>query len=395
MNNLKELKVCMIVHSDYYQDARVRRYAEDLAENGAKVDIICLSNNSPTKPLLKEGISLYPVNMGRLYSSEINYLVEYLIAFVLYSFKLLFLFAKNHYQVIHVHNMPDFLVFTALIPRLFGAYVILDIHDPMPELYICKFGKSIDSPLVRLILFQEKISINFANAVIIPSHISKRGLVARGRPAAKISVVFNIPNTEIFDRQKYRGLQLGNHKFFTMVYPGTIAPRYGLDIPIRALPELIKVIPKIRLQIIGDHNSHVEELMALADDLNVTNHVVFEPSVDLDKVPEKLLLADVGIFTAHIDNYTNELTPGKVLEYVFMGIPVISVRNQALMELFDSSALLFFEPENVPQFVESVLKLHKDKSLGEKMVKNADEICSRNQIFSNVLAEYYQILEKV
>ena len=32
--------------------------------------------------------------------------------------------------------MPDFLVFSALIPKLLGAKVVLDLHDPMPELMI-------------------------------------------------------------------------------------------------------------------------------------------------------------------------------------------------------------------------------------------------------------------
>ena len=30
--------------------------------------------------------------------------------------------------------MPDVLVFSALVPKAFGAKVILDLHDPMPEL---------------------------------------------------------------------------------------------------------------------------------------------------------------------------------------------------------------------------------------------------------------------
>ena len=35
--------------------------------------------------------------------------------------------------------MPDVLVFTVLVPTLLGTYVILDIHDPMPETYDSKF----------------------------------------------------------------------------------------------------------------------------------------------------------------------------------------------------------------------------------------------------------------
>ena len=45
---------------------------------------------------------------------------------------------KHAYDVIHVHNMPDFLVFSALFPKLLGAKVILEVQDVSPELMAAK-----------------------------------------------------------------------------------------------------------------------------------------------------------------------------------------------------------------------------------------------------------------
>ena len=54
------------------------------------------------------------------------------------------LISRNHsrrpYDLVHVHNVPDFLVFTAWRPKLDGAGIILDIHDIVPELFASKFG---------------------------------------------------------------------------------------------------------------------------------------------------------------------------------------------------------------------------------------------------------------
>ena len=36
--------------------------------------------------------------------------------------------------------MPDMLILSALVPKLLGAKVILDLHDPMPELMQAIFG---------------------------------------------------------------------------------------------------------------------------------------------------------------------------------------------------------------------------------------------------------------
>jgi len=41
-------------------------------------------------------------------------------------------------------------VIHALLPRLRGARVVLDIRDPLPDLYASKFGGSQRHPLVRL-----------------------------------------------------------------------------------------------------------------------------------------------------------------------------------------------------------------------------------------------------
>ena len=47
---------------------------------------------------------------------------------------------REKYDLIHVHSVPDFLVFTAWLPKLTGTPVILDIHDILPEFYASKFG---------------------------------------------------------------------------------------------------------------------------------------------------------------------------------------------------------------------------------------------------------------
>ncbi len=47
-------------------------------------------------------------------------------------------YRARRYDVVHVHNMPDFLVFAAFWPRAFARKVVLDVHDLMPEAYCSK-----------------------------------------------------------------------------------------------------------------------------------------------------------------------------------------------------------------------------------------------------------------
>jgi hypothetical protein len=43
---------------------------------------------------------------------------------------------KHAYDLIHIHSIPDFEIFAAILPKLSGAKLILDIHDIVPELYV-------------------------------------------------------------------------------------------------------------------------------------------------------------------------------------------------------------------------------------------------------------------
>ena len=94
--------------------------------------------------------------------------------------------------------MPDILVLSAILPKLFGAKVILDQHDPMPELMKTIFNMDEKSFSVRVIRRLEKWSIARADLVITVNVACKRLFAARSCRAEKIGVVMNSPDGEIF-----------------------------------------------------------------------------------------------------------------------------------------------------------------------------------------------------
>ena len=55
--------------------------------------------------------------------------------------------------------MPDVLVFSAIVPKLLGAKVVLDLHDPMPELMQTIFKLPEESFSVVVLKRLEKWSI--------------------------------------------------------------------------------------------------------------------------------------------------------------------------------------------------------------------------------------------
>ena len=86
---------------------------------------------------------------------------------------------RDRIDVVHIHNMPDFLIFAAIVPRLLGRKVILDIHDSVPETFIGKF-KSHSGLMFRLLCLEESICCRLAHRIICVNHPQRDVLVSRG-----------------------------------------------------------------------------------------------------------------------------------------------------------------------------------------------------------------------
>ena len=131
----------------------------------------------------------------------------------------------------HVHNVPDFLVFAAVFLKWKGVPVILDIHDLLPEFYASKFKVSHESLVFKLATLVERCSSALATHVIIANHLWLDRLAARSSRPEKCSVVRNHPDLDIFVAQSGSGRK--NDKFLA-TYPGPLNAHQGLDVAIRA-----------------------------------------------------------------------------------------------------------------------------------------------------------------
>src|SRR5262249_6369360 len=135
-------KVCMLTYSTYENDGRVRRYAESLARRGDRVDVIAISGgSSPLGTEIVNGVTVHRIQRrDRNEKNKWTYASRLLRFFFHSSVFLTRLHHRVRYDLVHVHNPPDFLVFAAFYPKKTGAKIILDIHDIVPELFASKFS---------------------------------------------------------------------------------------------------------------------------------------------------------------------------------------------------------------------------------------------------------------
>jgi glycosyltransferase involved in cell wall biosynthesis len=238
-SHLNGKRVAVLLFAHYPSDPRPRRAAEALAQLGMEVEVISPRQNASEARREKcNGIDVLRVPLRRRRGGKLNYVYQYasflLVSLVLLAFRSL----TRRYSLIHVHNMPDILVFSALVPKARGAKVILDLHDPMPELMMTIFGLEQHSRGVRLLKRLEKWSLRFADAVLVVNAACERIVSGRSCAAEKLRVVMNSPDESIF---KFRepSEQWENErdtaKPFVVMYHGSLVERHGLDIAVAAL----------------------------------------------------------------------------------------------------------------------------------------------------------------
>jgi glycosyltransferase involved in cell wall biosynthesis len=385
-------RICMIAYSEYSSDARIRREAEALAARGDDVDFICLPPENRSVIRFLNGVSLHPLNIRRYRgSSGWRYMLSYLRffwrSFLLVSIRHL----RLRYDVVQVHTMPDFMVFSALVPRLTGAGLILDVHDLMPELYMSKFNLGQDHRLIRAIKWMETASVAFAHRAIAVHRPHLEALVSHGNPLEKFEVLLNTPDPAVFAPTR-KHCRTG--AYFKLVYHGTISKRHGLELALRATALARREIQNLKFSIIGDGDD-LERLMSLAEDLQLDAVVDFSrKSVPVHELPALLEDADLGIVPLREDAFTRYMLPVKLMEYAVMGIPAITTRTKTIAGYFDADMVEYISGESAEELAQSIVALHNDPERCARIAARASEFTRQNN-WENQKHRYYRLVDSL
>jgi len=367
--------ICMVAYTNYLTDARPRREAETLVRRGDKVDFIGLAEEGRPSLEVVNGVRVFRVRQSRYRGGkETSYVSGYLTFFLRATLKVWLLFLKERHDIIYLHTMPDFIVFVALLPRILGARVVLNIHDMMPELFMSKFKVSDRHLLIRLLRLQEQVSIKFADKVICVHRPHRDVLVKRGAPGARITILPNLPDPEAFPKELTPPAHNG---IFRVVYHGTVAKRLGLDIAVRAFARALQSCPNARFDIYGDGDFR-NELDLLIQELGVHKQVYFsKKAFRIEQIAALLRGASVGLIANRRDPATDYMLPVKLLEYVYLSIPAIAPRLYTIQYYFKETELAFYEPGDLDGLTQTLCRLYRCEEERRQLATNALSFVSR------------------
>ncbi|HEY5538413.1 MAG TPA: glycosyltransferase family 4 protein [Thermoplasmata archaeon] len=339
------IRACMVAYSHYPDDPRVSREARTLDRAGVDVDVICLRGDGQPIRENIEGVEVYRIPLATRRGSRRRYAWQYGTFFLLAAAALSRAWRRRRYDIVHVHSLPDFLVFASALPRAFGARIILDLHEAMPEILAARFRLENDASLVRVARALERASAAFADEIFVVNDTIRNLLVSRGIPPHKLAVLPNTPDEEALPPSSRQflvdryGLQ-GEH---AIVVAGGLNPERDIETLIRsiALPPLAGSVDLLLLGR-GDPK-YLAGLRALAEGLGLRERVVFGGFVPHAEAMSLLSLSDIGVVTLVENPITRLGLPNRLFEYAMLGKPLVVPRLPAI-ESFVGADGYYYRP---------------------------------------------------
>jgi glycosyltransferase involved in cell wall biosynthesis len=366
----RALRVAMVHLSDWKLDSRIQRLARALAERGDEVHLVCIGE--PTVEDCGAGrIVVHPVMSAKPQGGYGAYLAGYGGFLLAATRKLAALGRRQRLDMVEAHNMPDLLTAAAIVPRLKGTPVVLNVHDTFPELFATKFDRAPRDPLVRLVELEERVSALLADRVITVTEEAADRLHSRGVGVGRTVVVMNTPDESAFGPAR-QPVCVPTDGPVKVLYHGGLAPRFGVEVLVRSIGHLNGSRERVQLRVIGSGEDR-DRLAGIAHEIAPERIDVAAEPVPFAEIPNELAAAHVGVVPTIQDHFTELLLPVKLMEYVHAGLPVVASRLPAIERYFGDEAARLFEPGSAPELAAAIEDILHDPAAAQQRAARATD----------------------
>jgi glycosyltransferase involved in cell wall biosynthesis len=359
----------MLMHAFFPLEVRVAAEVRAAVAAGFDVDVVCLRGPGEQAVETCEGATVHRLPLSHVHGGGVLRVAREYIGFtVLATAKAGRLASRRRYDVVQVHNPPDFLVAAALLPRHTGAKVLHDIHDLAPDLVHMRFdghrGAELADRGLRLV---ERLAVGVADQVLTVHEPYRQELIDRGARADKVSVVLNTLDERLLPPAGSRPEKNG----FLVAYHGTVTPHYGVELLVGAAGRAAELLPDLRVEIYGRGDA-IPAVYGRARALSIEERV----SVSDKWTPQREILlavqrASVGVVPNLPTRLNRFALSTKLFEYVALGVPVVCADLPTIRSYFSDREVLFFPAGDEAALADALVEVARDPDAAEARAQAA------------------------
>lgn len=324
--------ICMLLHSNYDTDARVKREARHLAQR-ARIWLLQMAERDQQPGVREEGgikVERFQLATRDLPQSTFYFGVK----FVELTLRMAWRAARTKPSVYHAHDliMVPAAILASWVSR---APVIYDSHE--------LWNEAADQTPARQRFWGviERWVLSRVTAVIAVNQSRAEVMVdelGSPRPFVIPNYPMHQPLTALPPRETSPLLEFVRKRGHTdasiLLYQGVIAEGRNLD---RVVAAMAHVRAPVVLVLVGQLGPFSESLEAQAKSLGVSDRVLVHDRIDSDVLPAYTVGADAGLVTYAETPRNNYLcAPNKLFEYCMAGVPVIGCAFPEVARVMDA-----------------------------------------------------------
>jgi glycosyltransferase involved in cell wall biosynthesis len=351
-------RLCMVVHSAYPGDPRVAREVRAAVAAGFAVDVVATRSDGEAAHDEVDGATVYRLPIGHVRGGgAARVLIEYVGFTLLATLRVAERAIRRRYDIVQVHNPPDFLILAALVPKLLGARVVLDLHDLSTDMFSMRFGgKRGAGGAERILRLVERFAFRAADFVITVHEPYREEIRKRGVPFEKSVVVLN----SVDDAVVPAAAPPSDASRFRIVYHGSVTPHYGLELLVDAFSALAAELPDATLEIYGEGDA-VPHLASKAAALGLADRVhVDGVALAHAEVLQCVQGASVGVVPNLPTQLNRFALSTKLFEYVVLGIPVVAANLPTIRSHFDEREIVCFRAGDAESLADALRQVAND-----------------------------------
>lgn len=394
----------LVISQNFYPEIgsagnRIKNIYQLLKEEGYDVTVLTIEPSYPNKTVyesekfwddesLNNDKNIKRVNVrNRKYAFSIfNRLLFYFEV----AIKILFfvLFDKKKYSIIFVSSPPIFIGFVGLIAKYrYNAKMILDIRDLWPE-SLKGVGVFNSKLIIKVFSYFEVLLYKKADHLIVNS-VGFIDYISKKAKLNKKSIKF-MPNSS-----RIRELELIKEKqdksTYKVIYTGNI----GLAQDVDFLKELSLKLDEqnIEFSIVG-YGLRKNELTNFIKEHKLQN-VYFHSPITREECLCLNRSHDVGLISLTNKEVFDTVLPGKLIDYMLSGLPVVAAVSGYAKEMIDKYETGFVsEGRDTDEIINDILYLRDHPAIREQKRNNCIKLINSKFLWEDNIKVLLRILNK-
>ena len=315
----------------------------------------------------REGVEIrrFPMPFGG--PRKVDFLFEYGWAILACHWLAWRVWRRAPFDVIHVANPPDMFFGLKWLFGRKGATFVFDQHDLGPETYQSKFDEQRIDTFARLLGWLEQRSYRAADAVIVTNESYRERAVGRGSMTDdEVFTVRNSPDLNLFQPRPAKPELKAGYEHMVL-FVGTMGHQDGVHILLDAADYVRNELGRHDVLFVmvgtGDAWDRLQEQHAALD---LGEGVRFTGFISDDDMLDYMATADVGAAPDVESPLNNISTMIKTMDYMAMGLPVVSF-DLVESRVSAGEAAVYATEHTGESFGEAILGLVDNEELRTKM----------------------------